>query len=104
MRMLLPALLLLAAPALMPGAKNLEVFSIDVAGGQATLIVSPGGESLVGDTGWAGHNRRDSGRILAAAKSAGVKKIDYLVTTHYHSDHVGGVPQLAEKMQIVNFV
>ena len=56
------------------------------------------------DTGWPGYNRRDAGRILAAAKSAGVKKIDYLVTTHYHSDHVGGVPQLAEKIPIRNFV
>ena len=60
------------------------------------VIVSPSGESMLVDTGWAGFNRRDANRILAAAKSAGVKKIDYLVTTHYHSDHVGGVPQLAD--------
>ncbi|MDE3167533.1 MAG: MBL fold metallo-hydrolase, partial [Acidobacteriota bacterium] len=43
-------------------------------------------------------------RIAATAKSAGVKKIDYLLITHYHADHVGGVPQLAEKLPIVNFV
>jgi len=85
-------------------AKNLEVFSIDVEGGQATLFVAPGGESLLVDTGWAGFNHRDSGRIAAAAKMAGVKRIDYLVITHYHADHVGGVGQLAEKMPIRNFV
>ena len=96
--------LVLVSAAVLPAAKNLEVYSIDVEGGQATLVVAPGGESLLVDTGWSGHNRRDAGRILAAAKSAGVKKIDYLVITHYHEDHVGGVPQLAEKIPIRNFV
>jgi beta-lactamase superfamily II metal-dependent hydrolase len=56
------------------------------------------------DTGWAGFNNRDAERIAAAAKSVGVKKIDWLVVTHYHSDHVGGVPQLAAKMPIGTFV
>jgi len=97
-------MLILATATVLPAAKNLEVYSIDVEGGQATLFVAPGGESMLVDTGWGGHNRRDADRILAAAKAAGVKKIDYLVITHYHSDHVGGVPQLAEKMPIVNFV
>ena len=53
---------------------------------------------MVVDTGWGGHNKRDAERIAAAAKAAGVKKIDYLVITHYHADHVGGVAQLAEKL------
>src|SRR3954449_6038287 len=97
-------LLLLTAASVLPAAKNLEVYSIDVEGGQSTLMVSPSGESLLVDTGWAGFNKRDADRIAAAAKSAGVKKIDYLVITHYHSDHVGGVPQLAEKLPILNFV
>ncbi|SPF54656.1 Beta-lactamase domain protein [Candidatus Sulfopaludibacter sp. SbA4] len=103
-RISLLGILLLATAALLPAAKNLEVISIDVEGGQATLFVAPGGDSMLVDTGWAGHNRRDANRILAAAKSAGVKKIDYLVTTHYHADHVGGVPQLNEKIPIRNFV
>src|SRR3954449_1508686 len=97
-------LLLLTAASVLPAAKNLEVYSIDVEGGQSTLVVSPSGESLLVDTGWAGFNKRDADRIAAAAKSAGVKKIDYLVITHFHADHVGGVPQLAEKLPILNFV
>ena len=93
-----------ATAGLLPAAKNLEVYFIDVEGGQATLVVPPGGESMLIDTGWAGFNHRDAERIAAAAKAAGVKKIDYLLITHYHADHVGGVPQLAEKLPIKNFV
>src|SRR5436305_5883098 len=104
MRLLCAAILFLTSAAILPAAKNLEIYSMDVEGGQATLIVSPSGESMVVDTGWGGHNKRDAERIAAAAKSAGVKKIDYLVTTHYHADHVGGVAQLAEKLPIRNFV
>jgi competence protein ComEC len=104
MRTTILGILFLVCSALLPAAKNLEVYSIDVEGGQSTLFVSPSGESLLVDTGWAGFNHRDAERIAAAAKSAGVKKIDYLVITHYHADHVGGVPQLAEKLPIRNFV
>jgi beta-lactamase superfamily II metal-dependent hydrolase len=52
------------------------------------------------DAGWRGFNNRDADRILAAAKAAKIKQIDYAVITHYHRDHVGGVPQLAEQMKI----
>src|SRR5258707_6031298 len=90
--------------ALLPAAKTLDVYFIDVEGGQATLMVSPSGESMLVDTGWAGFNNRDADRIAAAAKLAGVKQIDYLVITHFHSDHVGGVPQLAAKLPIKHYV
>jgi competence protein ComEC len=104
MKLLLKAVLLLAGASVLPAAKNLEIYFIDVEGGQATLMVSPGGESMLVDTGWGGFNRRDAERIAAAAKKAGVKRIDYLVITHFHADHVGGVAQLAEKLPIRNFV
>jgi competence protein ComEC len=81
-----------------------DVYFIDVEGGQATLMVSPGGESLLVDTGWPGFSGRDAGRIAATAKAAGVKRIDYLVITHYHLDHAGGVPELARRIPIVHFV
>jgi competence protein ComEC len=95
--------LLLFAAALLP-AKDLEIYFIDVEGGQSTLFVSPAGESLLMDTGYSGFNGRDSGRILAVAKLAGIKKIDYLVISHYHKDHVGGLPGVAAKLPIQNFV
>jgi len=85
-------------------AGTLDVYFIDVEGGQATLFVAPSGESMLVDTGWAGFNGRDADRIMAAAKLAGLKQIDYLVVTHYHLDHVGGVPQLAARIPIRNFI
>jgi competence protein ComEC len=97
-------LLALAGAALLPAAKNLEIYFIDVEGGQATLFVAPSGESMLVDTGWSGNNSRDADRIAAAAKHAGVKAIDYLLITHFHEDHVGGVPQLARKLPIRTFI
>ena len=97
------AALLLCAPARAAG--TLQVYFIDVEGGQATLFVSPSGESMPGgQTGWPDAGGRDAERIVAAAKLAGVKQIDYLVVTHFHTDHVGGVPQLAARIPIRTFV
>jgi beta-lactamase superfamily II metal-dependent hydrolase len=94
-------ILAIAAPA---ARKTLDVYFIDVEGGQATLYVTPAGQSMLVDAGWPGFNNRDSDRIIKAARDAGVKQIDFLVVTHYHGDHVGGVPQLAERMPIKTFV
>ena len=73
-------------------------------GGQSTLFVTPAGKSLLIDTGWAGNNGLDADRIVAAAKDAGVSKIDYLLLTHYHADHVGGLPELVAKIPVGTFI
>jgi beta-lactamase superfamily II metal-dependent hydrolase len=85
-------------------AKPLQIFAIDVEGGQATLVVSPSGQSLLIDTGWPGFSGRDADRIVAVARFAGLKRIDYVVITHYHDDHVGGVPQLVDRIKVGTFV
>jgi beta-lactamase superfamily II metal-dependent hydrolase len=85
-------------------AANLRMYFIDVEGGQATLIVAPSGQSMLVDAGWPGNNGRDSDRIAAAARLAGLKRIDYLLVTHHHLDHVGGVPETAAKIPVVTFV
>ncbi len=85
-------------------AKGLQIYFVDVEGGQATLIVAPSGQSLLVDTGWPGFNDRDADRIADAVKLAGLKQIDYVLVTHYHTDHVGGVPQLLKKVKIGAFV
>jgi competence protein ComEC len=83
---------------------SLQVYFVDVEGGQATLFVTPAGESMLVDAGWPGHMERDADRIVALCKLAGVTKIDNLVVTHYHIDHAGGVPQLAAKIPIGRFI
>jgi competence protein ComEC len=93
---------------LIPGAftkdKPLQIYSIDVEGGQSTLIVSPSGQSLVIDAGFPGFHGAHPARIVDAAKKAGVKQIDYMLVTHYHRDHVGGVPELAKMIKIGTFL
>ena len=94
--------LLWAAPA--DKVKPLQIYFIDVEGGQSTLVVSPSGQSLLIDAGWPGYEGRDADRILAAAHQAGLSQIDYVLITHYHRDHVGGVPQLLDGMKVGTFV
>ena len=86
------------------GEKDLRAFFIDVEGGQATLFITPQGESLLIDTGWPGQNGRDADRIVATAKSAGLSRIDYVLLTHYHDDHTGGVPQLVARIPVGAFI
>src|SRR3954464_4536075 len=81
--------------------RPLQIYSIDVEGGQATLLVSPSGQSMLVDTGWPGFNGRDADRIVSAARSAGLHQIEYVVITHYHVDHVGGVAQLADRINAI---
>ena len=82
----------------------LQVFFIDVEGGQATLFVTPDHHSLLIDTGWPGNNGRDADRIVAAAHGAGLTRIDNVLITHFHEDHVGGVPQLLARIPVGAFI
>jgi competence protein ComEC len=99
-----------AALAQAAAPRTLDIYFIDVEGGQSTLVVTPDRQSLLIDAGWAGDGTgyrpgdptraRDANRILAAARDAGVSQIDYLLITHFHSDHMGGVSELAQLLPI----
>ncbi len=78
----------------------LQVYFIDVEGGQSTLFVTPDHHSLLIDTGWPGNNGRDADRIVAAAHQAGLTRIDDVLITHFHQDHVGGLPQLLARIPV----
>jgi competence protein ComEC len=85
-------------------AQALDMFFIDVEGGASTLIVTPARESLLIDAGYGARGGRDPARIMMAAREAGLDHIDYLLITHFHSDHVGGVPELAALIPIGTFL
>ncbi len=81
--------------------RSLEVYVVDVEGGNATLFIGPTRESVLIDTGNGGANAaRDAGRILDAARDAGLSQIDHLITTHWHGDHFGGMAELASNIPI----
>ena len=100
--LLIAFMVLLSAP--LRAAGTLTVYFIDTEGGQSTLFVSPSGQTMLVDTGNLQPLGRDAMRIAAVARVAGVNRIDYLLITHYHGDHVGGVPELARRLPIGTFI
>jgi competence protein ComEC len=84
--------------------KSLHIYFVDVEGGQATLFITPAGQSLLIDTGWPANDGRDADRIAATTRKAGISKIDYVLITHFHDDHVGGVPQLIARIPVGTFI
>jgi glyoxylase-like metal-dependent hydrolase (beta-lactamase superfamily II) len=90
-----------------PGA--LQIIALDIEGGGGTLFVTPEGHSVLIDAGYADSSRltgdhSSAERIAAAAQQLGVKKIDYLIMTHYHADHVGGVEPLLARLPVGTFI
>lgn len=83
-------------------AKPLEIYVIDAEGGKAVLYISPTGQTLLIDSGNPGG--RDTDRLMAAIADAGVTKIDYLISSHYHTDHVGGLEPLSKRIPIEHFL
>jgi competence protein ComEC len=98
---------------------TLDIYFIDTEGGQATLFVSPSGESMLVDTGFAANQgmpeatatnssgapiTRDADRISAVLKQAGITVLDWMVISHYHGDHVGNAAELANRIPVRHFV
>jgi beta-lactamase superfamily II metal-dependent hydrolase len=118
----LVALLHARGPQSAQAKQPLEIYFIDTEGGQATLFVSPAGESMLVDTGFAGNQgmpaapagasgaasgapiNRDADRISAVLKQANVTVLDWMVITHYHGDHVGNAAEMANRIPIRHFV
>src|SRR5262245_9620004 len=103
----LAVLVLFALIAGSPAAQvpnTLKIYVVDVEGGNAVLVVSPSGESLLIDTGNLAAASRDAERIMAAVKDAGLRQIDHLVTTPCHLDHFGAMAALAGRIPIREFI
>ena len=86
-------------------SKTLDIYVVDVEGGNATLFVTPSREAVLVDTGNGGPAAtRDADRIMAAVKAAGVSQIDALVTSHWHGDHMGAMAELAGRIPIRHYL
>ena len=86
-------------------ARTLDIYVVDVEGGNATLFVAPNRESVLIDSGNGGAAAtRDADRIMAAAHAAGLSQIDHLITTHWHGDHFGGMAELASRIPVREFI
>jgi len=86
-------------------ANHLLIYAIDVEGGQSTLLVDTQTHaSLLVDTGWPSADSRDATRIQNAMRDAGITRIDHVLITHFHVDHVGGVPELVQRVPIGEFL
>jgi beta-lactamase superfamily II metal-dependent hydrolase len=102
---LLLATVLLPAVLTAQSRTTLDIYVVDVEGGNATLFVAPSGESLLIDTGNGGQAAaRDGGRIMAAVEDAALERIDHLITTHYHGDHFGAMVELDGRIPIAEFI
>ena len=104
MARLVPALFLFAC-GLAAAEDTLDIYWIDVEGGAATLIVTPDNETILMDAGWPGFDDRDPKRIVHVLENeVGKKKLDYFIASHFHRDHVGGLPALAAMIPIEKFL
>jgi beta-lactamase superfamily II metal-dependent hydrolase len=101
------ALVVLVAVGVTRAADTLDIYFIDTEGGQATLVVTPAGQTMLIDSGFADADKdaaRDASRIAAAARLANANRLDVFMPTHFHGDHVGGVEQVAARLPIALFV
>jgi beta-lactamase superfamily II metal-dependent hydrolase len=99
------AILVVSLAAQTRAGKTLDIYVVDVEGGNATLFVAASGESLLMDTGNGGAAAvRDADRIMAAVKDAGLSRIDHLITTHWHGDHFGAMAELAGRIPIRHYI
>ncbi len=83
----------------------LVVTALDVGQGDAILIQSPGGRTMLVDGGGeigAGRGGWDVGRmrVVPALRRAGVRRLDAVMLTHPHEDHVGGLPAVLENFPV----
>jgi glyoxylase-like metal-dependent hydrolase (beta-lactamase superfamily II) len=101
---LIAGVLLVAITVATQTRTTLEVYVVDVEGGNAVLFVTPAGESVLIDAGNADPNARDANRIMEAIKDAGLARIDHLIITHWHGDHFGGLADLAKQVPIREFI
>ena len=90
-----PAAVVTTAPAPASGAK-LKVHYIDVGQGDSEFLELPNGQTMLIDAG----NPENGSQIVSYIKGLGHSKIDYLIATHPHADHIGGMATVVNGLDI----
>lgn len=78
---------------------NFQVHYIDVGQGDCSLVVCDG-QTLLIDAGENGHETD----VINYLRSLGIEKLDYIIATHPHSDHIGGLPEVIEEFGMSNII
>lgn len=84
------------APLPLPVSGQLSVYVLDVGQGNACILVSPSGKTMLIDSGdsWA------FGRVRSALSELGIERLDAVVATHPHADHAGAMPALLSQIDV----
>jgi beta-lactamase superfamily II metal-dependent hydrolase len=77
-------------------SQNLTIAFVDVGQGDSILVILPNTKTLLIDAG----EREGSGKVLATLREHGVRRIDILVATHPHADHVGGMSDVIKNVDV----
>ncbi len=72
-------------------ASVLQIHCLNVGQGDATLVVSPTGRTMLID---AGYDSLGIKKVLPWLDSLGIRSLDWVVATHYHADHIGGLDEV----------
>lgn len=89
---------MLGALALVPECRAaLEIHIIDVGQGDCTLVISPTGGTFLFD---AGTNGKGNTVVYPYMQSLGLDALDYIATSHYHMDHIGGIDDVVDNIGI----
>src|SRR6195256_6881894 len=82
------------------GELQVHVLDVGPIEGDSILIISPTGKSVLIDAGDAGKGKV----VLDALKRYKVERIDYLVATHPHPDHIGGADEVIKATKVLNVI
>jgi beta-lactamase superfamily II metal-dependent hydrolase len=73
---------------------SLQIHHMDIGQGDSAVLLSPAGQVVLFDAGKDMANRKNCSSEIDFLDQLGVKNIDYIIVSHYHSDHIGCVPEV----------
>ena len=81
---------------------DLKIFFIDVGQGDSCLVVTPQNKSILIDGGDGGEDKYDYGKnvILPYLMDRRIRKIDYIIISHFDSDHIGGLFTIMNELRV----